>query len=480
MSIGQDLLNIFQQVSAIPRASQHEHLISTWLQNWASRKGLQSKTDNAGNLLIRVDATPGYENAPTVILQGHMDMVCEKTPDSLHDFSKDPIRCIIEGDWLHADNTTLGADDGIAIALAIAIVENSEVKHPALELLFTVEEEIGLGGVARLHKDFVSGKILVNLDSEEEGVFIIGCAGGVKSTIMLPLTLLSSTRTEGAYKITINGLNGGHSGTDINKNRASANKILARLLGEMIETLPFRIANIKGGTAHNAISREAECTILINEIDVSKLKNSLAAFEELLKDEFVGSEVTLRFSLADTHAECAASLHDSKKIVTLLEALPHGVFKISTSIPGFVETSNNLAILEIQDDALRIVSSQRSMLSSQMVEITRRIDAIARLSSAQASQVDNYPAWKPNLNSPLLERGCRVYKRLFGTSPRIETIHAGLECGQIGEIYKDMDMISIGATIYDAHSPQERLYIPSLLKIWKFLIELLKSYATDE
>jgi dipeptidase D len=480
MSIDQEILNIFQQVAAIPRPSQHEQLISGWLQNWAARHGFKALTDEAGNLLIRVSATSGYENAPTIILQGHMDMVCEKTPDSQHNFTKDPIRCVIEGEWLHADNTTLGADNGIAIALAIALVENPEIVHPALELLFTVEEEIGLSGAMHLQNGFVNGKILVNLDSEAEGVFIVGCAGGTKSNIDLQLNFLPIKGKEKAYKIMVNGLRGGHSGVDINKNRASAIKLIARFLGDMAEAIPLRIADVRGGSAHNAIAREAQATILIDEKDKPELDNKLATFQQALNDEFIGSENFISFSLADAQAKRAATDKDSQKIVALLQALPHGVFKMSKSIEGFVETSNNFAILEMKDDELMIVSSQRSMLNSQLAEITRRISAIARLSGAQVFQVDNYPAWKPNLNSPLLVRSCKIYEQLFNTPARIETIHAGLECGQIGEIYEGMDMISMGATICDAHSPQERLYIPSLLKIWEFLVELLRSYTIDE
>lgn len=480
MSKNQDILGIFQEIAAIPRASRNEQLISRWLQNWASRKGFQSKTDNAGNLLIKVNATPGYENAPTIILQGHMDMVCEKTPDSKHDFSKDPIRCVIDGDWLHADGTTLGADDGIAMALAIALVENPEVEHPALELLFTVEEEVGLGGAVYLQKDFISGKILINLDSEEEGVFIIGCAGGIKSNIELPLTFLPTTEKEKAYRVSVSGLKGGHSGTDIRKNRLSANKLLARLLGEFSDAMPLRIADIKGGSAHNAIAREAQATILINENDKSELEKRMSIFQHILQDELKGSEDSPSISLIDSYTERAATINDSKKVVALLQALPHGVYKMSTTMEGFVETSNNLATLGIKNDKLMVVSSQRSMLNSQLIEITRHIDAIAYLSGAQVSERDNYPAWKPKLNSPLLIRSSKIYEQLFNTSARIEAIHAGLECGQIGEIYDGIDMISLGATIRDAHSPQERLYIPSLMKIWRFLIELLKSYKTDE
>jgi len=479
MSIEQEILNIFQQIAAIPRASQHEELISEWLQNWASRKGFESQIDNAGNLLIRVDATPGYENAPTLILQGHMDMVCEKTPDSPHDFTKDPIRCIIEGEWLHAEKTTLGADNGIAIALAVALVENPEVIHPALELLFTVEEEIGLAGALHLQDGFVNGKILVNLDSEEEGVFIIGCAGGIKSNIELRLNFLPIMWKEHAYKIMVNGLKGGHSGVDINKNRASANKLIARFLGDVVEAIPLRIADVRGGSAHNAIAREAQATILINEKDKPELENRLVTFQQIVNDEFTGLEDSIYFSLTDAQAKRAATDVESQKIVALLQALPHGVFKMSNSIAGFVETSNNLAIIDMKDDELMIMSSQRSMVSSQLAEITKRIGAIALLSGAQVFEVDKYPTWKPKPNSPLLVRSCKIYEQLFNTSARIEAIHAGLECGQIGEIYEGMDMISIGATIHDAHSPQERLYIPSLHRIWSFLVELLKSYTIN-
>jgi len=350
--------------------------------------------------VIRIDPTPGYENTSTIVLKGHMDMVCEKMPDSRHDFSKDPIRCVIEGEWLHADNTTLGADNDIAIGLAVALVENPKVFHPILELLFTVEEEISLGGAVHLPKGFISGKILVNLASEED-VFIIGCACGIKSNIELPLTFSPIMDKEQAYKITINGLKGGHSGVDIHKNRASANKSLTRLLGDLIETVPFRKADIRGGTAHNAIAREAEVTTLIDNTNKTRLESKIAPFQQVLMDELIGSVDSINFRLTDAQAENAVTDLDSKKIVALLEALPHGVFKMLTTIAGFEETSHNLATLEMKNSKLVIVSSQRSILDSQLVEITRRISAIAHLSGAEVLQVDHYPAWNPKLNSSL-------------------------------------------------------------------------------
>ncbi len=474
----QKVLEIFEHIAAVPRASYHEEKISAMLQTWAEERGYQAVTDEAGNLLIRVKATPGYEHAPTLVLQGHLDMVCEKTPDSTHDFSRDPIRCIREGDWLHADQTTLGADNGIAVALAIALVEDPEVSHPPLELLFTVEEEIGLGGVAKLPKDFVSGRRLINLDSEEEGVFIVGCAGGLKSRMNLPVTFTMTEPHEIAWKITFGGLQGGHSGMDINKNRANANQLLARALGEAAQTLNLRIAEMRGGSAHNAIAREAEAVVVIASKDRAKLENALKGFKQTLQDEYGGIEDGLSMTWSEVHTRRAATESDSRKMIAFLQALPHGVHKMSARIAGFVETSNNLATVELAEDGLKALSSQRSMTTSGLMEITRKIESVAQLARAEVSRSDHYPAWKPNLNSPLLERSQKIYETLFGAPPKIETIHAGLECGQLGDIYPGMDMISLGATIRDPHSPQERLYIPSINKVWDFMVALLKS-STD-
>ena len=477
MSAEEKILEIFEHIAAIPRASYHEQQISAMLQTWADERGFKAVTDEAGNLLIKVKATPGYEQAPTLVLQGHLDMVCEKTPDSTHDFSKDPIRCIVDGEWLHADKTTLGADNGIAIALAIALVEDPEVAHPPLELLFTIEEEIGLGGVAKLSKDFIKGRTLINLDSEEEGVFMVGCAGGLKSRMHLPITFTMAEPHEVACKIAIGGLQGGHSGMDINKNRANANKLLARILGEIAHSLAFRVAEFRGGSAHNAIAREAEALLVFSKKDRAKLDNTLAAFKAVLLDEYAGLEDGLTIQWAEAHPRRAATDSDSRKITAFLQALPHGVYKMSARVPGFVETSNNLATVELTEDGLKALSSQRSMMTSGLMEVTRRIESVAQLARAEFTRTDHYPAWKPDMSSPLLERSRRLYEQLFGASPSVETIHAGLECGQIGDIYEGIDMLSLGMTIRDPHSPQERLHIPSINKVWDLMVALLKSYA---
>lgn len=478
MSATQNILKLFEQISAIPRASSHEQQISRWLLDWAAERRLSARMDPAGNVIIRVPASAGYENAPTIILQGHLDMVCEKTPDSPHDFSKDPIRCIFDGDWLHADRTTLGADDGIAVAIALALVDDPAVAHPPLELLFTVEEEVGLGGALNLEPEALQGRILVNLDSELEGVFIVGCAGGRSARIQLPLSF-EPTGGEQVMCISVGGLSGGHSGVDIHKHRASANRVLARLFGEIQGKVPFHIADLQGGTAHNAIAREAQATIVLPAAHLSHLDDTVQAFLQTQRAEYATTDPSIAIELHPGQASRMLTESDTEKAINLLQALPHGVADMSTSIEGFVETSNNLALIKIQGEDLHLHSSQRSTVMSRLEEITRRVASIGHLAGADVLVSDGYPAWQPDMNSPLLARSRKMYEDLFGQLARVEMIHAGLECGIIGKIYGDMDMISLGATILDPHSPNERLNIPSLVKVWDFLVELLKSYRTE-
>jgi dipeptidase D len=296
MDATQKVLNLFEQLSAVPRGSGRETKISRWLQERAEAHGFPWKADKAGNLVIRIPATPGYESAPVIVLQGHMDMVCEKTPDSPHDFLKDPIRCIVEGDWLHADRTTLGADNGIAIALALALAEDESVAHPALELLFTVEEEVGIGGANHLQPGFILGKILVNLDSEDEGSFVIGCAGGIKTRIRLPLTF-EKPALKAAFHLRVSGLRGGHSGVDIHKHRASANKLLARALAQLRKVTPLALMGLNGGTAHNAISREAQASFACDAEQTSALQQAVHEFESILNDEYSATESGITLTL---------------------------------------------------------------------------------------------------------------------------------------------------------------------------------------
>ncbi len=474
MTPTQTILNIFEQLSAIPRGSGNEAAITRWLQDWAAKHGCPSQVDQAGNLLIRAPGTAGYENAPAIVLQGHMDMVCEKTPDSTHDFTRDSIRFITEGEWLYADRTTLGADNGIAIAIGLALIEDPSVAHPPLELLFTVEEEVGLGGAGLLKPGFFSGKTLLNLDSEDEGTFIIGCAGGQKAEIYLPLTW-QAAGLGAALHLRVSGLRGGHSGVDIHKHYASANKLLGRALARIQRASPIALMHIHGGTAHNAIAREAAASFLCAKDGIPAIENAMRELEKTLNAEYSASESGIALRLSPVAPGRAATLSDTAKVIHLLTAIPHGVAEMSASVEGFVETSNNLAKIEIVDDALHITTSQRSTVMSRMEELTARIVAIGLLAGAESTNTPAYPGWEPDTRSPLLKRSVETYQGLFGVAPKVQMIHAGLECGTIGAIYGDLDMISLGATIENPHSPTERLHIPSVGKVWDYLVAFLRN-----
>ena len=473
------ILERFEQISSVPHGTKHEQKISAWLQEWAMELRCSTQTDSAGNLVIQVPASVGYEDRATVVLQGHMDMVCEKTSDSTHDFLRDPIRCIVDGDWLRGDRTTLGADNGIAIALALALVEDTNVSHPPLELLFTVEEEVGIGGASHLDPNLIRGKTLINLDSEDEGEFFVGCAGGITTQIQLPLSRELPPHNNKRLQIVVDGLQGGHSGAEIHKHRGNANQILARTLDRIQRTVPIQLSLIQGGTAHNAIPRQAEAVFVCPVEKLDDCKDQIALLEKELLDEFSRPDPGLRIRLTsenDGKNHKVISIAETEKIVRLLMALPHGVAHMSDSIEGFVETSNNLAKVEMMDSALQITSSQRSSVMSRLDELNRRIEAVAKLAGAQVNHIDGYPGWKPNMDSELLKKSVETYKELFGQNPEVKIIHAGLECGIIGERCGDMDMISLGPTIKNAHSPHEMLYIPSVTRIWNFLIELLQSH----
>ncbi len=471
------ILERFEQISSVPRGTKHEQKILAWLQQWSVAHGFSFQTDSYGNMVIRVPASSGYEDRPTIVIQGHMDMVCEKTPDSTHDFLRDPIRCIVNGDWLRADKTTLGADNGIAIALALALVEDTHVSQPPLELLFTVEEEVGIGGASHLDPNLIRGKTLINLDSEEEGVFIIGCAGGITTQIQLPLSRELPPHNHKRIRIVVDGLQGGHSGAEIHKHRGCANQILAWALDRTQRIVPIQLGLVQGGTAHNAIPRQAEAVFVCPEEKLDDCKSQITLFEQELLDEFSRPDPDLRIRLIsenDDKNHEVTSIAETEKIVRLLMALPHGVAHMSDSIEGFVETSNNLAKVEMMDGALQITSSQRSSVTSRLDELSRRIEAVAKLAGAQVNHIDGYPGWKPNMDSDLLKKSVETYEKLFSQKPEVKIIHAGLECGIIGERCGDMDMISLGPTIKNAHSPNEMLYIPSVTRVWDLLVELLK------
>jgi dipeptidase D len=473
-----EILDIFEEINTIPRKSKNEEKISNWLVDWAKSHNLEVKQDKALNVYIYVPATSGRENNQTVILQGHMDMVCEKTPDSPHDFSKDAIKHIIDDEWMHADNTTLGADNGIAIAIALAMATDDSISHPPLELLFTVDEETGLNGAVNLEQDFLKGRILLNLDSEDEGVFTIGCAGGRDVGIRLGLQKDTSFTPDVCFKLAVDGLRGGHSGVDIHEQRENANVLLARLLSYLSKEIDsIRLSDISGGSAHNAIPRNAAMTVYVPSEARDSFKNVFNKTVEKLEAVAQSSgDKDVKISLTEVQNQLPVyTAEDTKRLINLLNALPHGVIKMSIDIDGLVETSTNFATITFENDTVATLSSQRSSVATQLDWIVSRIESVATLAGAAGEANQGYPGWEPNPGSKLLALCKNVYKELYGKEPHVEAIHAGLECGLIGAKFSDMDMISFGPTLKNPHSPQEKLHLPSVMKIWDFTKELLKA-----
>lgn len=472
-----DIIKWFTEITKIPRCSKHEEKIRAWLLDWAKQNKFETKTDKVGNVVIKVPASPGYENAPITVLQGHMDMVCEKTPESKHDFTKDPIKLVFDGDWLKADGTTLGADNGIAIAMAMAAALDTDIKHPPLELLFTVDEETGLTGANALEPGFIKGKLLINLDSEDEGVFTVGCAGGINTYSTVPLAMEKIPSNFKPHKIAAGGMKGGHSGIDIAKGKANAIKVLARALHQIRKEVDLRIADFTGGRAHNAIPRDCETVVCFPKSDWEKVKKIVSDSEKTFKSEFKNTDPDLKLSIEESEAgnfQKCLTVQDTKKFIDLIFAMPHGVDAMSTDIPGLVETSNNLANIKIEDGTVKILTSQRSSLVSRLHALSTRVEAVARLSGGEGKSGDGYPPWPPKMDSALLDKSKKLYEKMYGKKPIVEVIHAGLECGIIGDRTPGMDMISIGPDLKNPHSPDEKINIIAVGKVWDFLAELLK------
>jgi dipeptidase D len=474
------LLELFEAISRIPRGSKNEAAIARWFEAWAAGRNYRSERDPAGNLRIAVPPAPGCERAPGVVLQGHLDMVCEKTPASPHDFTRDPIRLIRAGDWLHADRTTLGADNGAALALGAALAEDSSAARPPLELLFTVDEETGLTGAKQLQPGFLQGRILVNLDSETEGVFTIGCAGGRDVTIRRALRREMVPGDWRVQRLTVGGLGGGHSGIDIHRHRANALKLLARTLAALMAEAPLLILDLRGGTRRNAIPRDASALFASPADRAEVLRKRAAGCEAAFRVEFA-AESALAVSIAaeplTRDRMGAVSAAEGAALIHLLLALPHGVSQLSPDFEDGVLTSSNLAMTEMDTDRLRVITSQRSMSGPALNAASQSVRAVAALAGATCETESEYPPWSPNLDSPLLARCRRLYRELYRTDPRIRAIHAGLECAIIGGLYPDMDMISFGPTTENAHSPSERLHLPSFCRLLGFLAALLASVA---
>ncbi|MCB2183488.1 MAG: aminoacyl-histidine dipeptidase [Desulfobulbaceae bacterium] len=476
----QEVIDKFIEISSIPRCSKREEKIREFMQQWAEGAGFPVKADKVGNLLITVPAGTGQQETPTIVLQGHLDMVCEKNQDSGHDFTKDPIKLVFDGDWLKADQTTLGADNGAGLAIAMFLAEDKTLIHPQLEILFTVDEETGLTGASALPAGFLSGKVLINLDSEDEGVFTIGCAGGRDSEIIFPLVYEKCPAASVHYEVKVHGLQGGHSGVNIGEQRANANVLLGRLLCRLQELPGVNIADVWGGSAHNAIPRESFAVIAAQGENVTELESLIAELQEEFREAYK-NEPSLAITLRkkDEQLKKIISSGQAKRLVDLFLVAPDGVMALSKEVEGLVETSVNFATIRRENGKLKLLFSQRSDKAQSRDWLTARIESLARLAGAEVSSGNGYPGWQPDMDSDLLARAREVYGKLFGKEPLIEVIHAGLECGIIGAANEGMDMISIGPTIKNPHSPEEKLHLPSLGKVTQFARELIRSYCVQ-
>lgn len=470
------VLAYFREIMTIPRESGHEEHIIAYLQKFAADHKLDCKTDEAGNVLITKPASKGRESSPTIVLQSHSDMVCEKNSGVEHDFAKDPIKAVVEDGWLIAKDTTLGADCGIGIAAEMAALTDETLEHGKLECLFTTSEETGLYGAFALKGDFLTGNILLNLDSEDEGEIFIGCAGGIDTTAKFRYGKKDLASDLAFIKLGFNGGIGGHSGDDINKDRSNAIQSLARSLYRIFNITDASLCTIDGGNKRNAIAREAYATIAVPKKDLEKVKESHMGTYNELKDEFSITDPDIK-CIFEEAAPCRQAIDDNtaKNLIMSLNSVPHGVLAMSAEVKGMVETSTNLASVKMPEDGIiRIGTSQRSSTNSSRRYASEKIESAFRLAGAEVTHESEYPGWKPSLKSPILEISKKSYKKLFGYDPIVRAIHAGLECGLFLDKYPTLDMISFGPTLRGVHAPGEKLDLASLDKFVLLLEDILK------
>lgn len=467
----------FEQILKIPHCSGDERALGDYIISVAERLALKWKRDRVGNIVVEKEASPGNEKADPVILQGHLDMVCEKNSDVEHDFTKDAIQAELEGDWIQAKGTTLGSDNGIGVAASLAIMESKDLGQGPLEFLFTVDEETGLTGATQIKPDFLNGKKLLNLDSEEEGTFTIGCAGGADSEINFPL---EREKVKGEfYRLKVYGFRGGHSGLDINQGRGNAIKLLTRILWQAQKDFSFFLVRMEGGNKRNAIPREAWTDFFLDEGQFSSFSSFIKTAFAKIQSEYKAVEKEANFSLekSDGEKENALTPPTQKTLLNFLLGLPHGVIAMHPEMEDLVETSTNLAIIHTYSDHAQIICSSRSSVASALEATRNTIVALSELSGAKIHQPEGYPGWTPDLDSALLKILKKVYQTTFQKEPEVGAVHAGLECGIIGEKFSGMDMISFGPTIEHPHSPEERVHIGSVEKFWKFLTAILTELA---
>ena len=469
------VLHFFREITRIPRESGHEEKIVAYLQQFAASRGLECKTDKIGNVMIGKPASKGYEDRPAVVLQGHTDMVCEKKSTSDFDFSKDPIQFVIEDGWMIAHDTTLGADNGIGVATAMAILDDDSIEHPRLECLFTVSEETGLDGARAVKKGFITGKTLINMDDEDEGYFCVGCAGG--NDTVGTFTYREKKLLPGAVvtRFSIGGGQGGHSGDDIDKNRINGVQQIARFVNEAFQ-YRVDICEIAAGNKRNAIARGGDVVLAIPARNESKVVALFNDFAARLKAEYTVTDPGLFFTAEPvTWKKGAIDGGTAHRLVRALLSIPHGVIAMSADIPGLIETSTNLASVKMDKGHKILVGTmQRSSVNSQRIFLAERVAAVMQLAGAKVRHSDGYPGWKPNMQSHVKDVCVESYKRLFGHEPVVRAIHAGLECGLFTEKFPDMDMIAFGPTLKGVHAPGERLDLASLDRFWAVLLDVLK------
>lgn len=466
----------FAELARVPRPSKREEKAVAWALDVAGRLKLATRRDAVGNVVVVVPATPGRESAPTLVLQAHLDMVCEKNGDVTHDFLVDPIRPRLDGEWVTATGTTLGADNGIGVAAALAAASDPSVTHGPLELLFTVDEETGLTGATNLDPKIVTGRTLLNLDSEEDGAIFVGCAGGADTVIDFDGAWQAPAAGSSALKLSVRGLRGGHSGLNIHEGRGNAIKALARILYAAAERgNDFELAALSGGSKRNAIPREAEALVHLSAAARAAFEPAMAEQVAGFRIELAGVDEGLAVALGPASTAAPVLTRDARdRLLRLLVALPHGVLAMSRDIPGLVETSSNLAVVTPSDGRFEIVTSSRSSVMPSMKAVLAGIRAATQLAGARAETQDGYPGWKPNMASPVLAVVRDVYRVRWGREPHVTAIHAGLECGLLGEKVPGLDMVSFGPQIEGAHSPDERVHIPSVERFWGALKEILE------
>src|SRR5271169_3902922 len=464
----------FDVLAATPRASTKEAAARNYVLAQAASLGLETTQDAAGNLVVRKPAYAGREAAPIALLQGHLDMVCEKNEGTAHNFDTDPIKLVRDGDWLRADGTTLGSDNGVGVAAALAVMESDDIAHGPLEFVFTIDEETGLTGAAEFPGGLLNSKYFLNLDNEETGTLCIGCSGGVKTTARRKVAFQPATG-DSAWRIKVFGLKGGHSGVDIHQGRGNAVRILGTTLQRVVGSLPAQIAAVNGGSAQNAIPREAAAIVVVDAARESDFRKLLSAIEADWKADLGGFDQELQITVEKApRLDKALDAADATRIVDLLVTTPHGVVAMSPDVPGLVQNSTNLAILSLNGEVAEIVTSQRSAIEASKHAVAKMVATVFRMAEFDAEHTGSYPGWKPEPTSEIVNKLQAVHEQLFGNPAKLIAMHAGLECGVIGEKYPGMQMVSFGPTIVDPHSPNERVQISTVQSFWKYLKAVLE------